>query len=135
MFANQPPDIQLANAVKNLSKQSFALFVTGTPPSPADLHAPHEQLEYEMDASQSALQMELKRELSAQKRAENVTLPPGPLFERYQFFTPAIFMGLVTFLLLFVIGYTGVSALGSLQVSYAAFDKENGPQAQRNKAQ
>ena len=40
-------------------------------------------------------------------------------------------MGLLTMFLLLSIGFVGVSALQSLQVSYAAFDKENGPAAQK----
>jgi hypothetical protein len=40
-------------------------------------------------------------------------------------------MGLgVSFLLLSILG-VGISALASLQVSYAAFDKEMGPTAQK----
>ena len=37
--------------------------------------------------------MELKRDFSAHKRDTsngNITLPDGPLFERYQFFTPGM---------------------------------------------
>lgn len=39
-----------------------------------------------------------------------------------------IFMGLIVSLPLFLILYVGISAVGSLQVSYAAFDREMGPQ-------
>lgn len=42
-----------------------------------------------------------------------------------------IFMGLFTMFFLLSIGYVGINALQSLQVSYGAFDKENGPAAQR----
>lgn len=37
-------------------------------------------------------------------------------------------MGLIVILPLFMILYVGISAVGSLQVSYAAFDREMGPQ-------
>lgn len=40
-------------------------------------------------------------------------------------------MGLIVGLLLFSILYVGISAVSSLQVSYAAFDKEMGPAAQK----
>ena len=40
-------------------------------------------------------------------------------------------MGLLTFFFLFLIGYVGVSALASIQVSYGAFDKDMSPQAQK----
>ena len=54
-----------------------------------------------------------------------------PLFEKYQFFNPGLFMGLLVALLLLSILGVGFSALGSLQVSYGAFDKEMGPAAQK----
>ena len=44
-------------------------------------------------------------------------------------------MGLVVGLLLFSILYVGISAVSSLQVSYAAFDKEMGPAAQKKQQQ
>lgn len=127
--------MQLANAITQLPKRDYALFFATTPPSSHETLSAEEQVAYEMDDSQSPLRTELKRDLSAYKRADNITLPTGPLFERFQFLTPGLFMGILTTLLLVTIGYVGVNALGSLQVSYAAFDKENGPQAQRNKAQ
>ena len=46
---------------------------------------------YEMENTFSpSLHMDLKRDLSMGKRAsgDNITLVDGPLFERYQFFTP-----------------------------------------------
>lgn len=42
-----------------------------------------------------------------------------------------IFMGLSVSLLLFIILYVGVSAIANLEVSYMAFSKEMGPQAQK----
>lgn len=44
-------------------------------------------------------------------------------------------MGLLVSLLLLSILYVAISGVASLQVSYAAFDKENGPAAQQRKAQ
>jgi hypothetical protein len=40
-------------------------------------------------------------------------------------------MGLLVSFLLLSILYVAISAVASLQVTYAAFDKENGPAAQR----
>ena len=39
---------------------------------------------------QTSLHTELKRDLGKHKRAtgDNITLPDGPLFERYQFLSP-----------------------------------------------
>ncbi|KAI1876663.1 hypothetical protein JX265_004189 [Neoarthrinium moseri] len=73
---------------------------------------------------------ELKRQLSSIARRANET-DNRPLFEKYQFFTPGIFMVLVSLLILFSILSVGISALGSLEVPYGAFDKENGPAAQK----
>ena len=44
-------------------------------------------------------------------------------------------MGLIVGILLLSILYVGISGVSSLQVSYAAFDRENGPAAQKGKAQ
>ena len=44
-------------------------------------------------------------------------------------------MGLFVTILLLSILYVGVSAISGLEVSYMAFSKEMGPQAQKNKQQ
>ncbi|KAE8442647.1 hypothetical protein EG329_003004 [Mollisiaceae sp. DMI_Dod_QoI] len=74
--------------------------------------------------------MDLKRDLQARKDGEK-TPDQRPLFEKYQYFNPGLFMGLLVGLLLISILGVGMSALGSLQVSYGAFDKEMGPAAQK----
>ena len=110
---------------------------------------------YEMQSEiQEAMHIDLRRDLSGglNKRANNETLVDGPLFDKYQFFTPGkrfvpygmranagvtantmpgLFMGFVVGFLLLSIAYVGVSALASLQVSYAAFDKETGQLASK----
>ncbi|KAH6686676.1 BIG/ATPase V1 complex, subunit S1 [Plectosphaerella plurivora] len=89
---------------------------------------------YEADFGNS-MSDELKRLRAREvpvRRAENGTeKDTRPLFEKYQFFTPGIFHGLVVVLFLFTILYFGLQALASLEVSYGAFDKENGPAAQK----
>lgn len=79
---------------------------------------------------QDSTHVELKRQLQQFGKRANVT-SNLPLFEKYQFFTPAIFMGLLALVVLLSILYTGISALSSLEVSYGAFDKEMGPAAQK----
>jgi hypothetical protein len=91
---------------------------------------------YEMDHTLSPLvHMDLKRDISvhesASQNSSNGTDTSLPLFERYQFFTPGLFMGLLVSSLLLSILYVAISALGSLQVSYAAFDSMNGPAAHK----
>ncbi|KAI9648758.1 hypothetical protein NHQ30_003398 [Ciborinia camelliae] len=75
--------------------------------------------------------IDLKRDFRI--KADNSTKEPDtrPLFEKYQYFTPGIFMGLVVGLLFLSILYVGLNAVSSLQVSYGAFDKEMGPSAQK----
>ena len=46
-----------------------------------------------------------------------------------------LFMGLLASFILLSILYVAISGLASLQISYAAFDKETGPAGQKNKAQ
>jgi len=75
--------------------------------------------------------LDLKRDFRV--RADNSTnsRDTRPLFEKYQFFTPGIFMGLLVGILLLSILSVGLNAIGSLKVSYGAFDKEMGPAAQK----
>jgi len=73
--------------------------------------------------------MELKRDLSSHTQRANST--EGGLFERYQYFTPGLFMGFAAIIPLFLILLVGVRALTSLEVSYYAFSKEMGPNAQK----
>jgi hypothetical protein len=93
--------------------------------------------QYHMDNSMSPLvHMDLKRDESfARASGSNDTLPQGPLFERYQYFTPGLFMGLVVGFVLLSILYVGISGIAGLEVSYMAFDKEMGPAAQKSKQQ
>jgi len=83
-----------------------------------------------MDASfPESVQMELKRDLSSHAKRENST--EGGLFEKYQYFTPGLFMGFAAIIPLFLILLVGIRALTSLEVSYFAFSKEMGPNAQK----
>jgi hypothetical protein len=76
-----------------------------------------------------AMQMELKRDLGLHERAPR-NRSPG-LFEKYQYFNPGIFLGLLAFFPLFLVLTVGMKAIASLEVSYFAFSKEMGPAAQR----
>ncbi|KAI2623287.1 BIG1-domain-containing protein [Hypoxylon sp. NC1633] len=80
---------------------------------------------------QDAVHTELKRQLhNVQRRAGNST-SNLPLFEKYQYFTPGIFMGLIALIVLMSVLYAGIAAVASLEVPYGAFDKEMGPAAQK----
>ncbi|KAI5461084.1 BIG/ATPase V1 complex, subunit S1 [Mariannaea sp. PMI_226] len=79
------------------------------------------------------VRMDLKRDLRSHmvREDKNRTIDNRPLFEKYQFFTPGIFMAIITAIILFSILGVGLRALASLEVSYGAFDKEMGPAAQK----
>ncbi|RCI13564.1 hypothetical protein L249_5477 [Ophiocordyceps polyrhachis-furcata BCC 54312] len=76
------------------------------------------------------IHQDLKRDLEPElvRREENNTeWDRLPLLEKYQFFTPGIFMGIIVAIVLFSILGVGLKALASLEVSYGAFEKEMGP--------
>jgi len=88
---------------------------------------------YEMDEPYpSAMHQGLKRDIKYEPlKSGNRSMQDGlPLFEKYQFLSPGIFMGLTISLLLFVMLWIAVSAIAGLEVSYMAFSKEMGPAAQ-----
>ncbi|KAK0720508.1 BIG/ATPase V1 complex, subunit S1 [Lasiosphaeris hirsuta] len=95
---------------------------------------PNEFQTYEPEFME-AVHTDLKRHVEKKRvfigqRASNSTRHL-PLFEKYQFFTPGIFMALIALVVILSILTVGLKALASLEVSYGAFDKENGPAAQR----
>lgn len=84
---------------------------------------------YEMDDPfPTAMHTELRRDIES--HAKDVK-SEGGLFERYQFLSPGIFMGLTASLPLLLILYVGIRAVSSLEVSYFAFSKEMGPAGQK----
>lgn len=97
--------------------------------------SPHSSAVYESEYVESAaIQMELKRQtgdIIEPRAAGNASDRSAPLFVKYQFFTPGIFMGIVALIIMLSLLYVGLSAVASLEVSYGAFDKENGPAAQK----
>ncbi|PYH43400.1 Ac45/VOA1 transmembrane domain-containing protein [Aspergillus saccharolyticus JOP 1030-1] len=76
------------------------------------------------DASyQDPIHMELKRDFSAHG-LENDVPSNKTLFREYHYFTPGIIMGLIASIFCLLILYVGLSALLSLEVPYAAFEKD-----------
>lgn len=72
-------------------KTRYTVIYTTSPPTIGHSSEPAEPEEYEMDSLfQAPVHLELKRDMSHQIRASdvNITLPNGPLFERYQYLTP-----------------------------------------------
>lgn len=114
--------------------QDYTVIYITTPPteSQAKAQLEAEQHTYEMESSfGDSVQMELKRDTSAHYKRANSTSDEGGLFERYQYFTPGLFMGFAAVIPLFLILLVGIRALTSLEVSYFAFSKEMGPNAQK----
>ncbi|KAI4737584.1 BIG1-domain-containing protein [Aureobasidium sp. EXF-12298] len=117
---------------------SFTVLYTTLPGWMQKVELQHPK-QYEMDEPYpSNMHIDLKRDLNSHvSRASNVSNPQVnlPLFEKYQFLSPGIFMGGVVSILLFSILYVGISAIAGLEVSYMAFSKEMGPAAQKKQVQ
>ncbi|KAI9833453.1 MAG: hypothetical protein M1819_003611 [Sarea resinae] len=139
-------DAFLSSLISTLPSQQYTLILTTTPSTnqPSENGpATHPQNQYEFSDSSALHHMDLKRSLSSNNRASPNTDTRAakgnssslPLFQRYQYFTPGIFMGLLVTALLGSILLVAMYALGSLKVSYVAFEKEMGPQGAAGKKQ
>ncbi|KAL2269702.1 hypothetical protein VTJ83DRAFT_1886 [Remersonia thermophila] len=95
---------------------------------------PNEFQAYEPEFSQP-VHTDMKRwadkELPRDAKPSDKPVDKRPLFEKYQFFTPGIFMAFIVLAVLLSILGVGLKSLASLEVSYGAFDKELGPAAQK----
>ncbi|OQO07408.1 hypothetical protein B0A48_07105 [Cryoendolithus antarcticus] len=125
-------DAGLSSWLHRLDK-NYVFILASTPVEAAEAHAHM----YEMDEPYpTAMHQDLKRGLELERRAKGNSssgdhMQDGlPLFEKYKFLSPGIFMSLSVSLLLVIILWVGVSAIAGLEVSYAAFSKEMGPAAQ-----
>ncbi|OBT59240.1 hypothetical protein VE04_00434 [Pseudogymnoascus sp. 24MN13] len=127
-------DVILQELVAQFKGRSYAVLFATTPvnskaPAPVVHDSVSDVPNYESEF-QEPLHSEIKRQTGAMRRADG-TVDAGPLFEKYQFFTPGIFMGLMVTLLLVAILSVGIRGIAGLEVSYAAFEKEMGPAAQK----
>ncbi|CAA9964679.1 hypothetical protein P3342_010686 [Pyrenophora teres f. teres] len=127
----QSHDAVLDDFIINRAKShDYTVIYLTTPQTESQAHESIKQYTYDMDNSfPDAMQMELKRDLSSHPKRANST--EGGLFEKYQYFTPGIFMAFAAIIPLFLILMVGIRALTSLEVSYFAFSKEMGPNAQK----
>ncbi|OAP62460.1 hypothetical protein AYL99_04663 [Fonsecaea erecta] len=128
-------DAFLASVIDLLPTQNYTVLYTTSRSQDEMLVAQgageKEAAEYDMNSEiQENMHLDLKRDLglhaAANKTGNNQTMIDGPLFDKYQFFTPGIFMGYLVGFLLLLILYVAISGVASLQVTYAAFDKEQG---------
>ena len=88
---NRIIDFFLASLIDSLPSQKFTVLLTTTPSSQKFEHVEEELPSYQMDTTMSPLvHMDLKRDADIHARSTNGTikLVDGPLFERFQFFTP-----------------------------------------------
>jgi len=83
-------DAFLASILDWLPSPEYTVIYTTTPSTSRPQPSITESEPYEMDTTfGSPVHMDLKRDFTSHRRASsNVTLPAGPLFERYQFFNP-----------------------------------------------
>jgi len=118
-----------SNILNDLSKaKSYTVIYTTTATKDIPAEKP---IVYEA-AFDEPMHLDLKRELlSFDKREGPKTNDTRPLFEKYNFLSPGLFMGLMVSFLLLSILAVGLNAVSSLKVSYGAFDKEMGPAAHR----
>jgi len=127
----QEHDMQLDTILNSVRGSRYTVIYTTTPPTDVITHS----TSYEPSFVEP-LHTEMKRQFNLQRRADedntNSTVPSNaPLFEKYQFLTPGLFMSFLVGLILLAILAVGINAVASLQVSYGAFDKEMGPAAQK----
>ncbi|KAM3076064.1 hypothetical protein ACMFMG_006420 [Clarireedia jacksonii] len=117
--------------LENLSSgPEYTVIYTTTPVGAVIESEDAEPIVYDVsfDASEH---LDLKRDFRVRVDNSTNSTDNRPLFDKYQFFTPGIFMGLLVGILLLSILSVGLNAIGSLKVSYGAFDKEMGPAAQK----
>ncbi|GAB1194066.1 hypothetical protein APSETT444_003306 [Aspergillus pseudonomiae] len=84
----------------------------------------------ETDPYQDPVHMDLKRDFAAHSRRSEPASNKS-LFQEYQYFTPGLFMGLMATFVFIMILYVGFSALASLEVPYAAFEKDTSASVQK----
>jgi len=125
-------DSFLHAVISEVGGDKYTVVYTTSPPAsdymPASKH--QASTDYEMDDSlQSILHTDMKRDLGAHAFKGNGS--DLALFDKYEFLSPGVFMGLFISIILFLILWVGISAVASLQVSYFAFSKEMGPAQQK----
>ncbi|KAL4808461.1 BIG/ATPase V1 complex, subunit S1 [Aspergillus unguis] len=116
----------LSDIVGRLASEKYTILYVTTPREFEEVDTP---VYDSPNDYQDAIHMDLKRDYSAHSRRDDTT--NSSLFSEYQYFTPGIFMGLIAGFFFLAILYVGLSALMSLQVSYAAFEKDTSATVQK----
>ncbi|KAF4120164.1 Vacuolar ATP synthase subunit S1 (ATP6S1) [Geosmithia morbida] len=96
------------------------------------MSSPEEPTVYDAEFEEP-VKMELKKRVQNDhiSRRQDSDRDTRALFEKYQFFTPGVFMGLIATIIMLSILGVALTALNSLQVSYGAFAKDMSPAAQK----
>ncbi|KAL4930712.1 Ac45/VOA1 transmembrane domain-containing protein [Aspergillus undulatus] len=117
----------LSDIVSRLPSKKYTILYTTTPREWEKSDSP--TYKSPSDPYQDPIRVDLKRDYSAPSRRDQTT--NNSLFDEYQYFTPGLFMGLIAAFFFILILYIGLSALMSLQVSYAAFEKDTSSTVQK----
>ncbi|KAL1994593.1 hypothetical protein VTN49DRAFT_2063 [Thermomyces lanuginosus] len=121
-------DAFLAGIVDRLSSDKYTVIYVTSPRE--DAERDNFVYQSEQNGFEESRHIELKRNLRDNSQEDG---PKGSqsVFEKYQFLSSGIFMGLFTSLICLGILYVGLSALLSLEVPYAAYEKDTSPGAQK----
>ena len=121
LLLDHKPDAFLFSLAESFPSKRYTLIYTSTPRTRID--SPSSSKLQELHSPPPATPDELRRRASHPSSAldndADATVITGSLFQRYTFFTPAIFLGYLTFFFLGTIVFVGLSVLLSLKVSYA----------------
>ncbi|BDD55888.1 hypothetical protein MPDQ_003267 [Monascus purpureus] len=121
----------LADIIDRIPSPSYTLLYVTSPKEFDDSGSGFAGYDFENNGIyQEPLHMQLKRDYSAHVSGKE-SASNSSVFAKYQFFTPGIFMGLMASFLFVSILYVGFSALSSLEVPYAAFEKDISAGAQK----
>lgn len=91
ILANGFPDRSLASVLEMLSNRNYTVLYTTTPNANTD-DPPANPRQYEMYSDDQPLHSDLKRDVQpgVPRTQSNQTMVDGPLFEKYQFFSPGM---------------------------------------------
>ncbi|POS86168.1 hypothetical protein EPUL_001576 [Erysiphe pulchra] len=117
-------DVSLStNLLAKIAEEfSYTLILLTTPPKFSQ-----GQDYWNTESKNKQLHLELKRQLKPRAHKISKDADLRPLFEKYQFFSPGIFIGILVTIILITILSVGIRAISGLEVSYGAFEKEQGP--------
>jgi len=124
----------LAGIMDRMPSKKYSLIYATSPQELKEIE--EESLSYSLEGNnfQEPLHGEFKRDFSDYIRAGD-NLEESSLFRRYQFLSAGIFMGGIALFMFLTVLYIALSALLSLKVSYASFEKDTAPGSQAQKKQ